>query len=89
MISETPSQVEGINFSKLVFYVKSMLIRVRVGCVLIGGMEFDLLYNFVTSVFPISLTPEQKEYQDLARKFSREVILPQAPKYDQSGEVTV
>ena len=33
------------------------------------------------------LSTEQKEYQELARKFSREVILPQAAKYDQSGEV--
>lgn len=36
-----------------------------------------------------ALTPEQKEYQELARKFSHEVILPQAAKYDQSGEVRI
>lgn len=32
------------------------------------------------------LSPEQKEYQQLARKFAREVIVPKAPHYDQTGE---
>lgn len=36
-------------------------------------------YNF-------ELTDEQKEYQQLARKFAREVIVPAAPHHDQTGE---
>lgn len=32
------------------------------------------------------LSDEQKEYQDLARKFSREEIVPNAPHYDKTGE---
>ncbi len=36
---------------------------------------------------PSDLTPEQKEYQETARKFAREVIIPNASHYDQTGEV--
>lgn len=32
------------------------------------------------------LTDVQKEFQDVARKFTREEIIPNAPKYDKSGE---
>lgn len=32
------------------------------------------------------LTDEQKEYQQLARKFAREVIIPVAPHHDKTGE---
>ncbi|XP_061165166.1 medium-chain specific acyl-CoA dehydrogenase, mitochondrial-like isoform X1 [Saccostrea echinata] len=32
------------------------------------------------------LSDEQKEYQELARKFSREEIIPVAPHYDKTGE---
>lgn len=32
------------------------------------------------------LSDEQKEYQDLARKFSREEIVPNAPHFDKTGE---
>lgn len=32
------------------------------------------------------LSDEQKEFQDVARKFTREEIIPVAAKYDQSGE---
>lgn len=32
------------------------------------------------------LTEEQKEFQEVARKFTREEIIPNAPKYDKSGE---
>jgi len=41
-----------------------------------------------TSVRNISLdlTDEQKEFQEVARKFTREEIIPNAPKYDKSGE---
>ena len=47
-----------------------------------------LLITVTTFIpLPLELTPEQKEYQQLARKFSREVILPQAAHYDQTGEV--
>lgn len=33
------------------------------------------------------LTAEQKEFKDLAAKFSREEIIPVAAQYDQTGEV--
>ena len=46
-------------------------------------MIIILILNFLSA-----LSQEQKEYQELSRKFTREVILPQAAKYDQSGEVT-
>ncbi|KAI5627529.1 medium-chain specific acyl-CoA dehydrogenase, mitochondrial, partial [Silurus asotus] len=32
------------------------------------------------------LTEQQKEFQDVARKFAREEIIPVAPDYDKSGE---
>lgn len=32
------------------------------------------------------LSDEQKEFQDVARKFTREEIIPNAPKYDKTGE---
>jgi len=35
------------------------------------------------------LTDEQKEYQQLARKFAREVIVPVAAEHDKTGEVTI
>ena len=35
----------------------------------------------------LGLTPEQKEYQETARKFAREEIIPVAAEYDKSGEV--
>jgi acyl-CoA dehydrogenase len=35
----------------------------------------------------VELTADQKEYQQLARKFSREVVKPVAAQYDKSGEV--
>uniref|UniRef100_A0AAQ4PBY1 Medium-chain specific acyl-CoA dehydrogenase, mitochondrial n=1 Tax=Gasterosteus aculeatus aculeatus TaxID=481459 RepID=A0AAQ4PBY1_GASAC len=36
--------------------------------------------------FSFELTDEQKEFQQLARKFAREEIVPAAPAYDRSGE---
>jgi len=33
------------------------------------------------------LTPEQKEYQETARKFAKDVIIPVAAEYDRTGEV--
>ncbi|XP_035206754.1 medium-chain specific acyl-CoA dehydrogenase, mitochondrial-like [Stegodyphus dumicola] len=36
--------------------------------------------------FSFELTQEQKEIQDMARKFAREEILPKAPHYDKTGE---
>ena len=44
---------------------------------------------FVCLFVCLELTPEQLEYQQLARKFGREVIKPAAAKYDKSGEVGV
>ena len=35
------------------------------------------------------LSPEQKEYQETARKFAREEIVPKAAEYDKTGEVCV
>ncbi|XP_062597138.1 medium-chain specific acyl-CoA dehydrogenase, mitochondrial-like [Saccostrea cucullata] len=40
----------------------------------------------LTKLFSHELSDEQKEYQDLARKFSREEIVPNAPHYDKTGE---
>ncbi|XP_036410643.1 medium-chain specific acyl-CoA dehydrogenase, mitochondrial [Megalops cyprinoides] len=36
--------------------------------------------------FCFELTDQQKEFQELARKFSREEIVPVSPEYDRSGE---
>ena len=44
---------------------------------------FSLIYRYVTEI-----SDEQKEYQDLARKFAREVIIPVAPHHDKTGEVS-
>ena len=33
------------------------------------------------------LSPEQKEFQETARKFAREEIVPKAAEYDRTGEV--
>jgi hypothetical protein len=35
------------------------------------------------------LTNEQKEYQQLARKFAREEIIPKAAHHDRTGEVGI
>ena len=35
----------------------------------------------------LDLSSEQKEYQDLAKKFAREEIIPKAAEYDKTGEV--
>ena len=34
------------------------------------------------------MTDQQKEFQELARKFAREEIVPAAAEYDRSGEVS-
>lgn len=39
--------------------------------------------------WPTALTDQQKEFQQLARKFAREEIVPAAPGYDKSGEVSI
>ncbi|KAH8034281.1 hypothetical protein HPB51_022731 [Rhipicephalus microplus] len=39
------------------------------------------------SGYYFELSDEQKEYQNLARKFAREEILPKAAHYDRTGEV--
>lgn len=36
--------------------------------------------------YSFELTEQQKEFQELARKFAREEIVPAAPEYDRSGE---
>lgn len=36
--------------------------------------------------FNLTLTDEQREFQDLARKFTREEIIPKAPHHDKTGE---
>jgi len=35
------------------------------------------------------LTEQQKEFQELARRFAREEIVPVASAYDKSGEVSL
>ncbi len=42
-----------------------------------------LSYNFLIE----ELSAEQKEMQQLARKFTREEIIPNAAHYDKTGEV--
>lgn len=39
-------------------------------------------------LWPTALTEQQKEFQQLARKFAREEIVPAAPAYDRSGDVS-
>ncbi|XP_031639446.1 probable medium-chain specific acyl-CoA dehydrogenase, mitochondrial [Contarinia nasturtii] len=41
--------------------------------------------NSVRSI-SFDLSDEQKEFQEVARKFTREEIIPNAPKYDKTGE---
>lgn len=36
--------------------------------------------------YSFQLSPEQQEMQDLARKFTREEIIPKAAHYDRTGE---
>lgn len=53
--------------------------------------KFCLLAHLISIflVFILSeLTDEQKEYQQVARKFAREVIIPVAPHHDKTGEVS-
>ncbi|KAE8290711.1 Medium-chain specific acyl-CoA dehydrogenase, mitochondrial [Larimichthys crocea] len=45
--------------------------------------------SHVASGFAFELTDQQKEFQQLARKFAREEIVPAAPAYDRSGEYPV
>lgn len=37
----------------------------------------------------VELTPEQQEMQQLARKFTKEEIIPNAAHYDKTGEVNL
>ena len=39
--------------------------------------------------FTAELSPEQKEYQETARKFAREEVVPRAAEYDRTGEVSM
>lgn len=43
--------------------------------------SFSIFFSFK------ELSPEQKEYQQLARKFAQEEIIPKAAHYDKTGEV--
>lgn len=47
------------------------------------------LFCVLLLLCPTGLTDQQKEFQQLARKFAREEILPAAAAYDRSGEVSV
>lgn len=57
-------------------------------------MPFDLTqiekakFHVFLLLWPTALTEQQKEFQQLARKFAREEILPAASAYDRSGEVS-
>ena len=42
-----------------------------------------------TFPIPTELTEQQKEFQELARRFTREEIVPVAAAYDRSGEVSL
>lgn len=52
--------------------------------------DFFLLISHVwlRCLDPSEMTDQQKEFQALARKFAREEIVPAAPAYDRSGEVS-
>ncbi|MBN3298583.1 ACADM protein, partial [Amia calva] len=45
--------------------------------------------NTVQRGFNFDMTDQQKEFQDMARKFAREEIIPVAPHYDKTGEYPV
>lgn len=46
------------------------------------------LYYFVTNTLPFKeLSQEQKDIQQMARKFAREEILPKAAELDKTGQV--
>lgn len=47
----------------------------------------EALYDSPTFCVTTELTAEQKEFKDLAAKFSREEVIPVAAHYDQTGEV--
>lgn len=48
---------------------------------------------YILNIFCIiaikELTPEQKEYRDVARKFALEEIIPKAAHHDKTGEVLI
>ena len=66
-------------------------------CRSVGGLVVTLLVSTLVSFsncaavllnfYLTELTPEQKEYQETARKFAREEIIPVAAEYDKSGDV--
>uniref|UniRef100_A0A673K4W7 Acyl-CoA dehydrogenase/oxidase N-terminal domain-containing protein n=1 Tax=Sinocyclocheilus rhinocerous TaxID=307959 RepID=A0A673K4W7_9TELE len=49
--------------------------------------KYQLLHHPNTLFLNLTeLTDQQKEFQEVARKFAREEIVPAAPSYDRSGE---
>lgn len=59
----------------------------KLGCLLRQGprRQFSVTSRASAGV-NFELSDEQKEYKDLARKFCREEIVPNAPHYDKTGE---
>lgn len=51
------------------------------------GKREAVLYDSNMFRVTTELTAEQKEFKDLAAKFSREEVIPVAAHYDQTGEV--
>ena len=45
------------------------------------------MHGYTKSMYKLTeLNDQQKEFQEMARKFAREEIMPVAPKYDKTGE---
>lgn len=46
----------------------------------------QILYVSSSHFFPLALNETQSEFQELARKFAREEIIPVAAEYDKTGK---
>ena len=58
--------------------------------ILVCGKEIDCgIYFFLCISIIEELSAEQKEMQQLARKFTKEEIIPNAAHYDKTGEVMI
>lgn len=52
-------------------------------------LERELIKHVPLPFLPMpALSEEQRSYQDLARKFAKEEIIPVAAEYDRTGEVS-
>lgn len=57
--------------------------------ILVCEQRNEFKFCFLNFMIIIELTAEQKEMQQLARKFTREEIIPNAAHYDKTGEVNI